>query len=973
MYINRFSTVYFSSIFLSLCLSSSLVQAFQHIDKGIYFPNSAQGHSPSGKSGNESQLMMNSNAKIYQTEGKPLDFLSSNKGSGLPTNSCDNGVGGFKICEITKKNVLELPLPPFKYPDTIKHTECNSGSITLNEKDKFTNILIRESCHATIQNPSKKARFKYLGIIGNSKVTLTSGDYWISTLSLAKSLSPISYPTLEIVGDVRLFIEQDLYLSHNSKIIKTEKSSLTIISYANVNVPSSAFIEGDVYAKGKIFLNSSNNEISYIAGRVSSQSLEIMGNSYIKPPVLIEKNINHFEFLHAKTSSTCSTSAVTLKACANADCSELFTDDISVTLNTSNLGNDGYWKPKSVINMKNGSINLSIAKPTQGSVTLGIKSASPQAEAPLLCKTRDGKKSNCSISFNAENLTIDVPDKLANKPVTATIKGCGNNNFNGPKQIKLWSEHLEPNALKLIGTPRISAAKGNQSWKYIGTTESSATTLMLNFENNEASFQLNYPDAGKLQLNASHSLTPQHIIKGNDDFVSFPAKLTAYVSKANSSTPQKACSSEDINCAVFAQAGELFTLNINAHAWSDNSSSTKLTTPNYVQQGLRLTHKLIAPTAQSGGVSGQLFVDTYNHIQTENSLNMIPQSISEVGVFTFSVTPPRSYLGSNSYTIKPATTSSIGRFVPAYFSISAEQPTITNACHTYTYMGQTFKFDDEPTLNLTPLSYTGQQIQNYNIGKWWRYENEWALRSYIALPSKLEVVDTDNNYVASRREGFARAGNVIRLPNSNKIQLQGSELRYNKPLIPHPPTQDVITLALMADDLTDSDGVCYKSKPEDKCLPYDFPATSEHRQEWGRITMADTHGSEIAPLESTIITESYIAGRFEKNHDNCTTLSLSDFTFNVGEDPTKLPVGDGYTTASLSNTSVSDGLISLQFSPPGNGNQGEIISTFSLLDLPWLQQDLDQSDSFENVLKTIIHFGIYRGSDRIIWKREQVE
>lgn len=561
MYINRFSTVYFSSIFLSLCLSSSLVQAFQHIDKSIYFPNSVQGHSQTLGNCVLNQLNMNSNAKIYQTEGRPLDFCSSNKGSGLPKNSCDNGVGGFKICEITKKNVPALPLPPFQNPGTTKYTECSSGTITLNEQDKFTNIEILNSCHATIQTPSKKARFSYLEINGNAKVTLTSGDYWIHHLSITEE-HETDQPTLEISGDVRLFVHDNLSLSGKAKIIKTEKSSLTIINYTRVNVSSNAFIEGDVYAKEVIELN----ETGYILGRTASASLFMSGNSYIKPPVFIEKHIDHFEFLHARTSSTCNSSAVTLKACANADCSELFTDDINVTLNTSNLGNDGYWKPKSVLNMKNGSINLSIAKPTQGNVTLGIKSASPHAEKTLLCKTRDGKKSNCSISFNAENLTIDVPDKLANQPVTATIKGCGNSNFNGPKQIKLWSEHLEPNALKLIGAPRISAVEGNQSWKNIGTTESSATPLMLNFENNEASFQLNYPDAGKLQLNASHSLTPQHIIKGNDDFVSFPATLTAYVSKANNATPQKACSSADTNCAVFAQSGELFTLNVKAHA-----------------------------------------------------------------------------------------------------------------------------------------------------------------------------------------------------------------------------------------------------------------------------------------------------------------------------------------------------------------------------------------------------------------------
>nr|WP_207211023.1 DUF6701 domain-containing protein [Aliivibrio salmonicida] len=62
----------------------------------------------------------------------------------------------------------------------------------------------------------------------------------------------------------------------------------------------------------------------------------------------------------------------------------------------------------------------------------------------------------------------------------------------------------------------------------------------------------------------------------------------------------------------------------------------------------------------------------------------------------------------------------------------------------------------------------------------------------------------------------------------------------------------------------------------------------------------------------------------------------------------------------------------MTFSAPGNGNQGQIIPTLSLLTLPWLQQDADQNDSFESTIKALIHFGIYRGSDRIIWSREQL-
>ena len=234
------------------------------------------------------------------------------------------------------------------------------------------------------------------------------------------------------------------------------------------------------------------------------------------------------------------------------------------------------------------------------------------------------------------------------------------------------------------------------------------------------------------------------------------------------------------------------------------------------------------------------------------------------------------------------------------------------------------------------------------------------------------MIDTDSLSILGHRSGFATAGNVVKIKNKSQVQLQGAELRYKKPFAPHAPTNDAITLKLTADDLKDDDQICYKVNSSGACLNYDFPATPEHRQEWGRITMANTYGSELSSLESKITTESYIGGRFEKNNDSCTVLKPNYFTFDVGNDPAALPVGKGTTSASLTDTNVNNGLTSMTFSAPGNGNQGKVIPTLSLFELPWLKQDVDQNDSFEDSIKAIIRFGIYRGSDRIIWNREQL-
>ena len=695
---------------------------------------------------------------------------------------------------------------------------------------------------------------------------------------------------------------------------------------------------------------------------------------YSKP---IGEQIDHFEFDHSGQGSTCDVSNVTLRACADASCSSLFTDEIDVTLNTSNLGTDGYWLNGNNITMKNGIANLSIGKPTQGNVGLNVDSSSPSTKpfSNTLCSINGGSLSskNCTLNFKSEGLTVVVPDKFANKPVTATIKGCGST-FTGTKNIQLWSDYILPSKANVIGSP-ILYGFVNNSWNEIGRQEASPTTFALNFANNEAQITVNYADAGQLQLNARYTKSYNQDIEGSDQFVSFPMGLSASVISKNNSNLNGLCESEDTSCPVFARAGETFNLNIKAHAWmgdNDSNLADNPVTPNYAQDNLILDHTLIAPSQTIGGNTGNLLINTYNHTAKPGSTNIIDQSISEVGVFNISVTPPTDYLGSNAFQIKAANTGSIGRFIPAYFDLSAVQPTIKDACDDFTYMGQTFEFDTLPTLELTPLSYTGGQLQNYNIGQWWRYNNTWDLRTYSTSPSGIEVIDSDSLSILGRRDGFAMSGNVIKLKLQNKVQLQNARLRYNKPFDPISPTNDTVTLALTAEDIEDQDGVCYKLNAAGKCLEYNFPSTPEHQQKWGRITMEDAYGSELNDLQSRIETEYYDSGRFIRNDaDSCTVLAMPDFSFDVGTDPDALPVKNGTTTASLTNTNINDGLTSMNFTAPGSGNQGQVIPKLSLVNLPWLQQDQDNNDSFEDFIKATIHFGIYRGSDRIIWSHEQ--
>lgn len=46
----------------------------------------------------------------------------------------------------------------------------------------------------------------------------------------------------------------------------------------------------------------------------------------------VGEQVDHFEIIHDGVALTCQPETVTLKACANADCTQLFTDPVVATL-----------------------------------------------------------------------------------------------------------------------------------------------------------------------------------------------------------------------------------------------------------------------------------------------------------------------------------------------------------------------------------------------------------------------------------------------------------------------------------------------------------------------------------------------------------------------------------------------------------------------------------------------------------------
>ncbi|KYN80216.1 MSHA biogenesis protein MshQ [Vibrio cidicii] len=685
----------------------------------------------------------------------------------------------------------------------------------------------------------------------------------------------------------------------------------------------------------------------------------------------IAQQIDHFRIIHTGQGVTCSAESVTILACNNADCSELFTDPVEATLSPATVSGGGGWVGGNVINFSGGSTTVELRKNQPGSITLGVSGSSPTTKpfATTLCQTGGGwSASHCSITFAESGFVIDVPDFIANSSATATIKAvktsdaslqCVPEFANVDKMINFWSSYIAPDGLSVVGSPAVSI-----NTEEIGKSQALSSEIEMTFNaSGEASFTLNYLDAGKMQLNARYEGSGAEnglLMVGSDQFVSFPKYLQ--ISASNSQSDNGQCTTANTSCDVFAAAGERFDLLVTAYGEGD------VVTPNYQHSNMALTHTLVAPVS---GQAGTLSTASYQQVPIVGGTNTVEQSVSEVGVFNFTVTPPATYLGSSAYTINAASTGNIGRFIPAYFAVSPMMVTLTAACSTggqsFSYLGQPFSYASNPGLYLQPKSGNGADTLNYLIGDWWRYDNLWTDRSYSDAVNNLPIVFTNQLDEPVTRQAASTSG----------VILNGEQLSYQKPIEPIVPFNADFNLHLSINDLQDSDGVCYRASYSTECLDYTFNNIDQTMPlYWGRLLIHDTNGPETNPLSQKVQAQYFSGGIFRTNSDDsCSDLgSVNHFTFD-STDFTVLKSGTATppeVKATLAPSVLSLGVANINFSAPGLGNRGFIKALLDLEThgLPWLRTYHQQSLSWQKSAVGLAQFGFYSGSNRVIWWRE---
>lgn len=683
--------------------------------------------------------------------------------------------------------------------------------------------------------------------------------------------------------------------------------------------------------------------------------------------------IDHFQLDHSGQPLTCNPETVTVKACADAACSTLITDPVTATLSLTPTSASNGWIGGNTVTFSGGSTTVQLRNNTPTAVTIGVSGSTPTTKpfSTTLCKAGAGTPSAaaCTLNFADSGFFFDVPDTYSNQPQTVTIKAvkksdvtkqCVPGFASQTKNVKFWSSYITP-----ASNPYNSQMSVNSST--IGASQGAATPLSLVFDaQGQSTITVKYPDAGKVQLDARYDGTGSEaglVMLGADQFVARPVGLCI-------TPPQGVCAAGDSSCPVFKKAGEAFQVDIKAMAWESANDGDicvgNQTTPNFSLPNIALGSTLVAPNP---GTNATLGTTAYSHVAAANSANNVSQTVSEVGVFRITATPPAN--GYFNYTIPSAQSQPVGRFIPADFNLVSGD--IVPACNAFSYMGQPFGV----MLDVLARNTTGVQTRNYT-GPFAKGE------AYLSVAN-----DKDGKSLSSRLRSLqplpwldGRA--ALTTGSSEFVRLSGTQ--------PDGPYKSLLFGLYMRDN--DGDRTLIASPNFNDAVVGNCSGSGCNARQidsvpmkayFGRLQAGTAAGLASAPLAIPLQMQYYEAGNWLQNkEDQCTQLSLANqgFTFlnpshtfdaatrelNLGAGR-KIKLGLGSSAPGGDAALAKDGEILFHFAKPDISVR--IPYKVELAKQPsqplWLS---DPTSANDGNLQGEAIFGSSRGNDRIIYRRE---
>ncbi len=821
----------------------------------------------------------------------------------------------------------------------------------------------------------------------SSGETLAPGDHFFqgSTNVYCPRLGCTAY-TLNTsgTGTVRIFVDGDLTFTEAAEINANRSAqNLVLVVKGNLYATTNSTFNGLIYVTGDVIFKEAGflqlRTYSYNGALTAHGTLRsVDSGSFLdllfggllswtrvttdfQSSVVDAANltglcdkgyaIDHFQLSWSGPALTCAAKEITVKACANADCSSTFDSHTAPMTATFLPTGQTLTFPARI-----GTTTYYLRQTTAKTLTLGATPHSPIiTDRPVRCKIGVGASgTNCSLTFSDSGLVFDVPDMTANKPVQTVLRAvkkdlhtesCVPAFANASKDVSFWASYVSP---------------GNGSRKVlingaeVGAGVAASRRLSFN-ANGEAALEVRYSDAGEMQLDARFTGTGEEaglIMEGNDGFKSVPAGFCVQTDKV--------CTTATPSCTATYVAGKNFQLRVKPVAWQSDTDQDfcvgNLGTPNFALESIGLGLVKLAPT---GGFNGSLSQQSYNHqitSATNDGLNTINLHQSEVGVFKVQVTPPQ-YLGK----VLPAAESMpLGRFIPDHLKMAVEDKgSLASSCNGFTYLGEPFGYSlgDKPRLRITALNAQGQVTKNYSDATGFRkLKNTDMAWIDPTVANNLGADGAKLPLTVSINAGTLT--DVADQPGEMLYTFNGTDsFKFNKR-----DGASILTASQVVPFLADIP-LTLSAKDGDN-VSTSTPTTFTPNGNWlryGRLVMGDAFGSAETTLPIPMRMEYLDATGFVRNEaDSCTSYEAAKF--NLIESDVD---GDGFDLAELLAGIVN----------PVPGHTSELIllapnrNGAALLeyDAPeWLEHSWPHGRN----PRATATFGVYRGVDRMIYWRE---
>ena len=496
---------------------------------------------------------------------------------------------------------------------TAAHMDIGTGSDTKVTGTLTANGPINIASHATI-----------VGDINGGKVTTTSPVSLTGNVNASVSFNLASGSTLN--GNlVSPKVDLDPSPSRVNGNV-TASNKLTIGSASSIN--------GNVIA-GKVELQSSE---AYITGTALVDRIELNWHGRVYQAITCRdgssgdpcgcvddrsgyqntaygpvctppgaNSVHHYQITHDGQGLTCQPETVTVKACANAACTSLYTGAAQVTLLPNTVES-----PAPAFNLVNGTASAYVRQTTEGDVALAITAATPAATTATTCSAPSS--ASCTMKFADTGFQVYADPRLAGVIDSFRIEALKKNDLapsscipliaNSTKPVVMRCAYKDPatNSNALSRNVNLTNGSGANASLVCGSGDFSAAqgvSLPLAFDaNGRASGTLAYDDVGALALSAEYTASGANFVTANGKSATFVVAPHHYGIDNASASGFANLAATSATGPVFAKASALFSVRVTALS-KNNVISTNFgreSTPGRFM----LTHQLVDPAPASG-------------------------------------------------------------------------------------------------------------------------------------------------------------------------------------------------------------------------------------------------------------------------------------------------------------------------------------------------------------------------------------